>query len=387
MNYHIMVQDKFLDAYIEDIFEIKEENNNVFLFRGNRGVDSYVKTEREVEFIDHDKKSWIERLQKLGPDDNIFVHWYDNWIAEVVYNLPNKLFVIYWGGEFFQEPYWYHADWVFDKKTLEFVKKIKWPHFSLNPQKLKRYIYNKLIYPSVLRSEYLLKDKFVSRIDYLVIGESNNADLTKIKELYPSFKAKNISGSYDLNFDLADQINKESEHIRSNNKLKILLGNSATEANNHLDALDVLRNLNNIEIYCPLSYGNKQYRDHIINYGKKLFGDDFHPVLDFMKRDEYVAYLKSMDVVYMFHNRSQAWGNIATCLSLGKPVFMKKQNSLTVYIESLGICIYDVYDIYKMDLKELILQNKDRLNYNKEKLSKEISKKKRLEELSFLMKI
>ena len=49
MNYHIMVQDKFLDSYIDDIYEINEQDNNVFWFRGIKDQNGFIKTTYPVE--------------------------------------------------------------------------------------------------------------------------------------------------------------------------------------------------------------------------------------------------------------------------------------------------------------------------------------------------
>ena len=56
----------------------------------------------------------------------------------------------------------------------------------------------------------------------------------------------------------------------------------------------------------------------------------------------------------MYHNRQQAFGNICTCLSLGKPVFIKNNNSVKGYVDAMGIKIYNAEFFSKVNLLNVI---------------------------------
>lgn len=385
MNYHIMIQDKFLDVYIEDVYAIHQENNNIFWFRGYKGEKPYLKTTRPVEFLGEDKQEWKKRLSELDPEDNIFIHWYDMWVGELVYDLPNKIFVMFWGGDFYQDPYWYHAGWALDKKTYKLMKSKLYPKLRLNkqlPKNIKTAFYNWIVLPRKTREEYELKHKYVARIDYIMMGELNKPDVNKIKELYPNFKAVHLPSFYELNFDICSTADAK---VPDKTNMKILVGNSATEANNHIEAFDILSKIENIKVYCPLSYGNETYKEYIIAYGKKVFGDRFYPIVDFMNIDDYVNLLNDMDVIYMFHNRSQALANIAACLTLGKPVFMKSCSPTKKYMDLIGVKIYDVYDILDYDLEQLCKENYTLSREIYPIMERAMSRDKRLSDLSNIM--
>jgi dTDP-N-acetylfucosamine:lipid II N-acetylfucosaminyltransferase len=384
MNYHIMVQDKFLDSFIEDIYSIGEENNNIFWFRGNKGETNYINTDKTVEYLGNDKMMIKTKLESLKASDSIFIHWYDMWIGDLVYNLPNKLFVIFWGGELYESPFWHHAKWVYDKETLAIVKKKSYPKiiWQKNIFKMIRNIKRVLLYPLIVNREYIQKLKQVERIDYIISGELNIGEIEKVKELYPTFKAKHLAGNYDLNFDLVNEINLKKNKTTT---IKILLGNSAFPANNHLEAFKKLKKLKNVEIYCPLSYGPKYYKEIVIKEGKSIFGKNFYPITEFMQRREYLEFVNEMDIVYMYHNRSQAWGNIATSIALGKPVFLKEGNVIKQYISAIGVKTYDSNLIGQNDLETIILQDKENYNLNIEKLKKNISKEERLNNFKEIM--
>lgn len=386
-----MIQDKFLDSYIEDVYSIGEEKNNIFLFRGNKNESVYVTTKREIEFIGNDKIEIKKRLMKIKSTDSIFVHWYDMWISEIVFDLPNKIYVMLWGGEFFCEPFWHHQ-WVYDTITLRNLKiNLGYPtiKFTFQPLNLLRQLKRMYFFKKELKQAYQLKNKYIGRIDYLISLEKNDSffqDYHKIKALYPAFKAKNVVGFYDQNFDRALLI-KESKKKQTDN-ISILLGNSANVANNHFDAFEVLRTLKNVTILCPLSYGaNKTEVDAIIAKGKQIFNERFVPITEYMTRDEYVGFLNTVDIVFMYHNRQQAFGNICTGLSLGKPVFLKKTNSVKGYLDAMGILTYDVDTITNLKLYEIISQSKANLLKNIELLRANISTEKRLSYLKQVLKI
>jgi hypothetical protein len=92
--------------------------------------------------------------------------------------------------------------------------------------------------------------------------------------------------------------------------LNILVGNSADPSNNHLEALEKLLPYKdqNIRIYAPLSYGDPAHAKSVVEQGKEWFGDKFSPIISFMPFDQYLSFLKSVDIAIFNHNRQQAMG-------------------------------------------------------------------------------
>lgn len=123
---------------------------------------------------------------------------------------------------------------------------------------------------------------------------------------------------------------------KSNSEIRVLLGNSATETNCHIEALDLLSKFKDeeIHIYCPLSYGQESYKEKIIKHGEGIFGDKFVPLVSFMPREEYLALLGSIDVAVFAHNRQQAMGNILPLIYAGKKVYIKETISSYEYLKS-----------------------------------------------------
>ena len=73
MNYHIITQDKFFDAYIEDIYKLHQEANNVFWVRGEKGEMPWLTSKRKVEYLGNDQTKYVDKLRTLKPEDKLFV--------------------------------------------------------------------------------------------------------------------------------------------------------------------------------------------------------------------------------------------------------------------------------------------------------------------------
>ena len=150
--------------------------------------------------------------------------------------------------------------------------------------------------------------------------------------MYPS----NLFKEYDLSI------------VKKNHrKTYIQVGNSANPTNNHLEVFQKLQEYKEeeIEIICPLSYGNIEYRDKVVMEGNKIFGKKFNPIIELMPFDEYLKLLAKVDVAIFNHKRQQAMGNITTLLGLGKKVYIR--NDITTW----EFCIQHELKVYSSNLK------------------------------------
>ena len=185
------------------------------------------------------------------------------------------------------------------------------------------------------------KTEMINRINYFspVLYE----DYALVRKSIPDLKPKFLSWNYgSLEDDLI--FGYENASVSGNN---ILIGNSATYENNHLDAFELLAKLvlSDKKIIVPLSYGNTRYRDIVSKRGKKLWGDSCIPIADFMPIQDYVNLVKSCSVVIMNHIRQQALGNIAIMMHLGATVFLRKQNPIYGFFKEEGAHIYAFDDL------------------------------------------
>lgn len=129
---------------------------------------------------------------------------------------------------------------------------------------------------------------------------------------------------------------------------KILLGNSASVSNNHMEALEILKKNDDgkMTITAPLSYGsNDKYVAKVVLKGKELFGDRFIPLIDFMPLDKYNEILCNIDIAFFFHNRQEAFCNTLTLLGNGKKVYMRTESTVWDYFKEKKIVVHNSNEV------------------------------------------
>ncbi|MEQ5634073.1 TDP-N-acetylfucosamine:lipid II N-acetylfucosaminyltransferase [Providencia manganoxydans] len=178
--------------------------------------------------------------------------------------------------------------------------------------------------------------------------------------MYPS----NIYNCGKLTTNNIDNLN-----ISHCNKVNLLVGNSADPTNNHKEIFEKIIKLDFEKlvnrIYCPLSYGNPEYAEDIKLIGQSIFGDKFHPLMNFMPLDEYNKILDEVDIAIFAHNRQQAMGNTINLLGRGKTVFMRSDTSSYQLLTKLGLVIYDINDLVltPQSIKVAVENNQKISNY------------------------
>lgn len=162
------------------------------------------------------------------------------------------------------------------------------------------------------------------------------------------------------------------------NWLKILLGNSADPSNNHIEVLERLLPYKDqdIKIYVPLSYGDENHAKKVISQGQEWFGDKFVPMTDFIPFEQYLEFLKSLDIAIFNHQRQQAMGNTITLLGMGKTVFMRNEVSQWRFLNDLGIKLNDVANLKLQSIDTKEAQENSRIvhsYFSRETLIKQLS--------------
>ena len=165
---------------------------------------------------------------------------------------------------------------------------------------------------------------------------------------------------------VAKKIDYSNLRFKDNdNFYRIIVGNSATKENNHIEAFNLLEKFRNeeIEIICPLSYGDMDYAEKVIKEGYKKFGDKFKPLKDYMDKNDYVSLLSNCDIGIFNNDRQQGLGNIYDLLRLGKKVYIKTDISTYSYLIQLGYKVFDIESI-----KAESFDNFVQFNYKKENI-------------------
>ena len=356
---HIFDDDKFIDPTIKLFEEVVPGISNYYVNK-KKGIEyKYVKSDRVTRIDFHDLQERIKFYEFINSDVNhiIFFHALNSIKQEIVINIDPKLKKVWfiWGYDLY-------GMWPLLKKNIYLPKtkttlnvksnfKANIPNssfafFLFRNRMLVKKISNRLF--NILNNTFNTKFyQAAKRIDVVVTVVPSEYQVIKNMKL----DAKYAPFTYGCLEDLLGNIINETV----NSKPNILVGNSADPSNNHLDIFIKLSRLNleGRKIYVPLSYsGNEVYKRIVIEEGRRLFGENFYPLTDFMPLEEYNKLLLSCGTLIFNHVRQQGVGNIIIMGHLGAKIYLNKKSPVYKYYKQEGIKIYDVDEIASKQFQE-----------------------------------
>ena len=209
-----------------------------------------------------------------------------------------------------------------------------------------RRVFAKPLTKNILRAIYsktlgeIIKNKFVARINYFSCCVPD--DYEALQRALPNLKARFIP----LNYYSAEDVFLHGDNLQDLTGSDILLGNSSTATNNHIEIMRVLSKLgmHGRKVIVPLSYGDMEYREKVIQAGEKLLGESFIPLKSYMSLSEYNQAVSNCGNLIMNHIRQQAMGNISSALLRGGKVFLRPENPIYKHYSRMGIKLFPLSD-------------------------------------------
>lgn len=211
-------------------------------------------------------------------------------------------------------------------------------------------------------AQYEIPRELFRRIDYCL------TDIHEDFEFVNAYAKSNMKEVWYNYYSVDETIgDMRDQFVEGNN---ILVGNSCTLACNHLDGFKAVRRIHDedSEIVVPLSYGESWLRNLLLKKGRRMFGNRFHPLVDFMPRDEYNRIIKSCAVVIMPHYRPQAFGNLLTALWLGSRVYMSEKSLLYAFFKRIGVIVFSI----ETDFKKTKIQGVHPLSSEERELNRKL---------------
>lgn len=205
-----------------------------------------------------------------------------------------------------------------------------------------------------------------------VIASLTEGDFVLAQQWY-GVKADSIRLDYCEEHIISLLQNLQNEKSAEKQEIFILIGNSATETNQHEQIFELLMKYKNekIKLIVPVSYGDHNYADRIENRGRELYGSKFIPVKKYLPKEVYYALLNSIDVAIFNNNRQQATGNITALFYLGKKIYLRDDTSMwDEWTAKTGYKIHNIKDIEREDFSEFVKNPKEEKAVNFE-LAKE----------------
>lgn len=323
-NVHLFVDSVHSQRLIEIINKNMDKSSNIFIVY-NTTNPIYVKGNKNGNvFYLNVYNSSMHIFNCIKGCNKLFIHYLDIELAKFLnkYKIWNYVDKIYW-GVFGGDLYPYTNIELYEKQTAKYVAVNTVP--SSADKK-----YMQLVIKNI---DFVLTSR---ECEYEIIKSNFNTEAEMIKFTYPlSINLKDLDNiSNEKRIKMSDILGVEKV---------ILLGNSATAENNHIEMINRLQQIDNgkFAIVCPLSYGCNNYAKQIIDYGKKVFSERFLPVTEFLDTKKYFELIQSVDIVIMNHIRQQAGANISAAIYFGKKVFLNSKSIFFKHFQSSCIRIFE----------------------------------------------
>ncbi|NFA42791.1 4-alpha-L-fucosyltransferase [Clostridium botulinum] len=333
MILHIFPREKFTVAFINFINKnFDKEKHLFFLYGVNKGFEgNNLEYELNVKDVNKDKGMFLKAIYNTNKIimHSLFISNKLLLFLSMQQWLLKKCNWIVWG----EDLYSYRKEKIrFRDKLNEFIRRI--------------FIKNISVIATLVKEDYDLAIKWYD---------------TKAK-YYRAIYMDTETIEYLEGIKNSNKKNKEYVNIQ--------IGNSATLTNNHIEVLELLKKYKqeNIKIYCPLSYGDTDYAEKVIEYGKRIFEDKFIPLTKFLGIHEYMDLLNNIDVGIFNNDRQQALGNIFSLIYLGKKVYIRDDTSMWNEINtSLNLQLSTINQLKKENFNSFIhIDETDKqLNYER----------------------
>lgn len=326
---HLMVDEKFITSAIR-LFEIEfPGQNDYFIFSPSPW--KYINEEMSLNIFKKKRRDILKfALKELKNFDLVIMHGLHNTFLLILLLARKTNFVwLGWGFDYYQR------GGKLDSMSIGLYQNITMDYLI----KEKKTISNLPIYYKLLNNDLILKF-LLKKINVFAPVLPNEFEL--IKKKYSLSKLKYLKWNYgSIDIDYLKAINDID--ISSNN---ILLGNSSTPTNNHIECLYLLKKINiNRKVYTPLSYGDKKYAYYIEKIGKDLLNSNFISLKEFIPLNEYLSILSSCRNVIQNHIRQQAVGNIIIMIYLGANIFLNKESINYHFFKKAGFYIYSIDEL------------------------------------------
>jgi dTDP-N-acetylfucosamine:lipid II N-acetylfucosaminyltransferase len=309
MYLHIVPDSKFSQVFFHNLLEIDLVKNNRVVVRTR---------EKKLKYIKHDlpfAPLYSSRFKDIVGDTSTYERVYIHQFSPLMYrwvaiNRFTELNWMTWGTDLYNLPF-IQQDF-YEPITGAYVKsaaKNDWMYL------LKLYATN-----------MMFKNSAYSKVQHVLTWM--NTEFNFAKQSLSSLNAGHQFFFYEneVPYHQLDSLTKVSS-AKQNVPLSIIVGNSGTPTNNHLDAVKKIAESGvEANLYIPLSYGDQSY----VSFLKQNLGFYKNGRIEFMEKfmafNEYLAFLSNTDALVMNHVRPQGYGNIFMMMYLNKPVFMNSKN-------------------------------------------------------------
>lgn len=317
---HVLSSGSFLDT-TASVFEEAAPGRNVFVGVGIDASRLVVPDTARVEDVGADAAG-LARLDELVASSRVAVfHGVTAATAPALGRAPSSVLRVWsgWGGDYYGGSIDRWAGLLAPATRRYFSSTIRPTYWLSRVAAARRY-------GPVLRAAARAADVFSAPVP---------EDLAVFRRRFPTFR-----GRYSqLNYVTLEEAIASGPPAALGRD--ILLGNSASMTNNHLDVIDRLAavDLEERRVVAPLSYGDREYAAVVARRGREVLGDRFVPLADFLPLDEYNALLNECGVIVHGAWRQEGLGNILRGLWQGARIVLDPRNPVLEHLRTRGLAV------------------------------------------------
>ncbi len=335
---HFSLDEKFINSAISQFEELKVSNTFYIYAPG-------IKSSKHLRYVNPNPAvvvlslKWWEFFKTIiGIDSDFYIFHGMTFHSAIVHSLARKrnkkTIWLLWGAEF------YSNQAIFPDQH-RFIDQIEgFPEPKVKDVDL------------INRAKHRFVKSQLKKVNVLGVPFEQQAETVE----------KKINAQYDRLFFMYYPLETSLQEFSLNRGEDILLGNSASSTNNHIQAIDKLSSLEiyNRKVITPLSYGDRRYADIVNSYGNLNLPNNFQALLDFMPLDKYQGMIKNCGVAILNHRRQQAFGTTIYLLIGGTKIFLNPDNIVYPFLKSIGVKVYSTGELSQGMLSNL--EEKDQIN-------------------------
>ncbi len=142
------------------------------------------------------------------------------------------------------------------------------------------------------------------------------------------------------------------------NKSKLIIGNSRNVYNNHIEILEITKKYKNISLVLPFNYGPESLYSRKVKEIAK--GQNIKIIDFFMQYDAYEKLLKDSTALVLNTYRQMAIGNVLIAIKNGLKLYLNKKNCVYKILMKHKFHVFTIEDFkHDIDLKNLSLSDKE----------------------------
>lgn len=355
---HLCSDGNFIDSSMF-VFEKFYPGQNVFFIKPKKGRDiSYVNGINYIKFDPFSNSDYLDQIEEINNREHfdiIIVHGLNrpfiNILRRINLDRKFKVYWIFWGYELYRSLGEQGKFHLLDNQSP--FSWLTW-HTPTRYNSIAKRLLGKNLY-------YTDLEEFLPLCDYFCFWLYE--DFLLLKKYYPN-NLKFKWFSYGVLFR-NDKTSDETIDFEKNKK-EIRISHSASTTANHLTVMKILRRIDKDNEYkkvFPLAYGSNYVKKTVLEYGKKWFGNQFIPILEYEKKEDYLKSLSKVGIAIFGQLRQEAAGNITPLLGYGAKVFLRQKNPLYQYYKKQGYIVFSIENDLK-SVDDLTLLTPEQMQYN-----------------------